>query len=245
MPSTPEAMSQKLDALKTDIVGQGRAVQSMTEQAFAACFGKDAALAQRVIASDSEIDRVDVAVEQTAVALLTIACTEGAAMTPQQVRTVLTIVKVNNELERIADVASLIAEQTTLLNDADGFPPAFRVLANSTVAILRDSVSSLASGDPTGAKRVLMSQATVARFKQELVTDVQQQLARQTLSLRLAPILLDMANACVVMTDHCTNICEQVLYLATGKIVRHFEGKWEEVDVPALPPVTGAPTGTI
>lgn len=232
MPSSPEVIAAKIDALKVALVQQGRRVEVMAELSFEACFARDTAKAQQAIAADAEIDRIDVELEKAAVDLLTLACTDGAMMSPHQVRSVLTIVKINNELERIADVATVIAEQVRHLQPAEHFPQTFRVLANSAIGILRDSVSSLDAADPKLAKKALMSQTTVNQFKQALIRDLHQQLQSGKLTnLPLASALHDVANSAVTMTDHCTNICEQVLYVATGTIMRHMEGRWEEVNV--------------
>jgi len=232
MPGNPEVIAEKIESLKAELVGQGRRVQAMTELAFEACFAKDQAKATQAIEADVEIDRIDVAIEKGAVDILTLACADGGAMSPNQVRIVLTIVKINNELERIADVATAIAEQVRHLQPAENFPQTFRVLTNSTVAILHDSVSALESTSPRLAKSALMSQATANMFKQALMRDLHQQLQSGKLTnLPLASALHDVATFAVAITDHCTNICEQVLYVATGTIMRHMEGRWEEVNV--------------
>jgi len=233
-------MTERLDALKGEIIAQGRRVQALAEKAVEVVFSGDVAGAEQAVAADDEVDAVDVAIEKSAVDLLTLACTEGAAMTPQQVRLVLTIVKVNNELERTSDLATDIAELSKkLANGAVGggaakLPPTFRVLANSVIGILRDSVTALEKSDPRLAKSVLMSQATVSEFKRALIREAHQQLTKGVLPLAEATTLHDIADACVTMADHCANICEQVIYSATGTIVRHMEGKWAEVKVPGL-----------
>lgn len=230
MPGNPVAIAQLTDQLKAEIVQQGRRVQSMAEVAFQAVFARDEALAAKAHEAEHEVDRVDVAIEKAAVDLLSLACTEGAAMSAQQVRIVMTIVKVNNELERIADIATSIASQVSALQPAEQYPPTFRVLANSSIAILRDCISAMDAADPKKARAALMSQSTIAQFKAALIRDVHENLRSGKLtSLPFASALHDVANACETLTDHCTNICEQVLYVATGTIMRHMEGRWQEV----------------
>lgn len=234
MPTTPEGFLQRETSLKAQLAAQGRRVQKMVEAAFDAVFARDSAAAQRAIAMDEEIDRVDVEIEKGSVKLLADACCDGCAMDPAHLRMVMTIVKINNELERIADVGVGIAEEARLFHEAGAqLPQTFRVLANSAVGIIRDATTCLERLDPELARVVLLSEEAVAEFKKALLRDSQDQLAHGKMSLEFAIALNEVATFCLIMADHCTNIAEQVMYVATGTIVRHMEGHWEEVRLPA------------
>jgi phosphate transport system protein len=230
MPTTAEGFSHRATILKGDLVSQGSRVLSTLELAFAALFGRDEALAKRAIASDDAIDSADVQIEQHAVQLLLDATHAGLALEARQLREILTIVKANNELERIADVAVDVAELVAPLSrGATPFPDTFRVLANSCVGILRDTNASFARGDAQLGNIVLQSQHAVWAFKSALVHEAEQNLAKGTLTPEFAVHLVEIAGLCEVLADHCTNIAEQVIYLSTGAIVRHTESAWVRV----------------
>ncbi|HYC99745.1 MAG TPA: PhoU domain-containing protein [Phycisphaerales bacterium] len=229
MPNSTDHFAIQVNKLKGELVGQGRRVQALMEASFEAVFTRDLTAAKKVVAMDEEIDRVDVALEKSAVALLTEATGLGSRLEASQLRWVLMIVKVNNELERIADVGVAIAEECRLFHHASDLPPTFRVMANSVVGIIRDCVSSLDRLDPELARVVLLSEEAVLAFKKALVAETQKKLKAGTLDVDVCSALHDVAMQCVTSADHCTNIAEQVMYTATGKIVRHMEGHWEEV----------------
>lgn len=230
MPISPEGFQKRLDRLKADLVEQGRRVQSLIEAAFEAAFARDAEAAQRVIAGDEAIDAADVSIEQASVQLLADATAEGAALAPEQLRAVLTIVKVNNELERIADAGVYVAEQVEALRSVgQPMPETFRVMTNSVVGILRDTNTAFDRTDADLAKVVLASQDAVGEFKRALVRDGSQRVASGSMSVDFAFTLQEIATSCEDMADHCTNIAEQVIYVASGTIVRHMHGHWEEV----------------
>lgn len=230
MPTTPQGFNTRIDRLKADLVEQGRRVRALLESAIESVFGFDATRAASVIAGDDEIDRVDVAIEKASVKLLADATNEHATLTTDQLRSVLTIVKVNNELERIADAAVAIAERVDAVAAMrTPIPDTFRVMANSVVGILRDAVDSLDRRDATLAKLVLQSQDAVSAFKAELLRDAERQIASGNMTVDFAFALHELASQCELMADHCTNIAEQVIYAATGAIVRHTEGHWSEV----------------
>lgn len=230
MPKSPEEFNLRIAQLKGELITQGRRVQVLLEESFDAAFARDQAAAARAIASDDEVDRVDVAIERLSVDLLTAATNEGAALAPEQLRMVLTIVKVNNELERIADVGTTVAELVPgLLTQNLVLPDTHRVISNSVVGILRDCVMALDRNDAHLAKVVLASEDAVGAFKRAILRDAQVQASTGKMSVDQAFLIHELATACEITASHCTNIAEQALYVASGKIVRHMAGHWHEV----------------
>lgn len=234
MPTSAESFVQRTGQLKMELVEQGRRVQAMLEMAFDAIFTRDHAAAKAAIGQDDAIDKVDVVIEQKAVALLIDATRQGAELDPRQLREVLTIVKANNELERIADVGVDLAELVpTLAKLGTAFPETFRVMSNSVIGILRDTNASVQRSDPNLANIVLQSQHAVTAFKAALMREAEQNIAKGKLGVDFAFSLHEIASLCEDIADHCTNIAEQVIYLTTGAIVRHMESSWVEVSRPA------------
>lgn len=222
----------RLGHLRADLVEQGRRVQSLVEAAFESLFDRDPQAASRVIGQDDIIDQVDVDLERASVKLLSDATgSHGDASVDQtHVRTLLTVVKVNNELERIADLAVNVARCVeSFPADSKGMPKTFRVMSNSVVGIIRDVNRALDRSDPDLALVVLNSEDTVESFKKAILRDAEEHIAAGDLGVDEAFLLHEIANLCERMADHCTNIAEQVIYSATGKIVRHTDGRWEEV----------------
>lgn len=243
MSTTPEGFQRRINQLRSDIVEQNRRVQTLIERSFEAVFSRDVPEAKRIIELDDVIDRVDVQIERAAVELLCDATREHAVLSDRHVRTVLTVVKINNELERIADLGVTISEVVVGLPRVDQImPDAFRVMTNSVVGILRDIGASVDRGDPQLARLVLKADETVEAFKRALLTEVQAKIEAGAMTLSHAMFLCDIANQCVVIADHCTNIAEQVIYSTTGSIVRHMETGW--VDLPDAPdPPRADPAG--
>lgn len=230
MPITSQGFADRIARLRADLSEQARRVRSLIEGAFDAAFSRDADAARKVIDLDEVIDRVDVDLEKACVALLTDACGSNAAIDPDQLRMVLTVVKVNNELERIADAGVYIAELAVRLADQrNPLPDTLRVITNSVVGILRDASTALDKLDPNLAKVVLASEEAVEAFKTAIIRDLTVQVAAGRMSVDMAFLLQEITTQCEVMAGHCTNIAEQALYVASGKIVRHMQGHWEEV----------------
>lgn len=223
----------RIQRLRADLADQGERVRALLERAVDAAFDCDEARARAVIADDDAIDRVDVQIEKAVVALLTEATRDGAAMTERQLRLTLTIAKVNNELERIADSGVNIAEQSRTFARLGAAPPeTFRVMANSVIGILQHVNRSLATCDARSAEQALASDDATLAFKAALLRDIEEGVACGKKSVDIGFALQLMASELDRISDHCTNIAEQVIYVETGAIVRHSGGKWT---APTLP----------
>lgn len=230
MPTSSSEFVQSIQDLKGELAQQGLRVQRLLEMAFESAFAHDLLGARHAVEMDDVIDKVDVDIEKRAVALLTEACAVGAALGQDSLRMVLTIVKVNNELERIADAGVSIAEMVPeIARNKVVLAETFRVMTNSVIGILRDACVSLDRLDGQLAKIVLASEDAVEAFKRAIMRDAQVQVSAGKISVDAAFLIQAMTTSCEIMAGHCTNIAEQALYVATGKIVRHMAGHWEEV----------------
>lgn len=229
-PIAVTTFTQKLAQLKEDLVTQGHRVVDLTMRAVESYFERDEAKAASVVNGDSIIDRADVEIERACIPLLAMGETDEHA-----IRSVLTFVKVNNELERIADLSVNIAEVTLDSGQTtEVVPNTFRVMANSVIGMLRDAIQSLAKVDTKLAERVLAFDDTVDRFKTEISLDAQQKVASGEFAVKFAFRLLTVVKALERIADHSTNVCEQLIYLETGYIVRHLPQGWSKPAPPEL-----------
>lgn len=220
--------SKRLSQLKNDLVTQGDRVNQLTLRSVECFFDLDRKKAGAVISDDAVIDQVDVEIERAAVPLLAMGETDE-----HRIRSVLTIVKINNELERIADCAVNIAEVVREYGELpEKIPPTFRVMANSVVGMLRDANRALADLNTNLAEQVLAFDDTVDKFKREIILDAQDKVATGDFSSRFAFNLLTVTRTVERIADHCTNICEQVIYLESGLIVRHLPEGWTKPERP-------------
>jgi phosphate transport system protein len=222
------SFAKKLEQLKGDLVTQGNRVVDLVLRATEAAFHLDGTSAQGVIDDDSVIDKVDVEIERASIPLLALGPTDE-----HDIRSVLTIVKINNELERIADCAVSIAETVMESRDEpEKLPDTLHVMANSVIGMLREANTALVKLDTALAERVLRYDDTVVRFKREILFQSQTRLAEGLISVPLAFRVLTIAQSFERIADHCTNICEQVIYLESGLIVRHAAEGWTRPTTP-------------
>ena len=219
----------QLDSIRTRIADQGRLVTEIADGAFQSIFDMDSDRASQLMSRDDDVDKADVEIERDAVDLLFKATRSNEALSEAQVRSILTCVKVNNELERIADAAGHIATRVVALGErASMFPRTTLVMTNSVLGILRNTVRCFENKDPTIAKQVLSAEGVVLEFYDMIVRKTEERIADGRMIVDDAFDLHSIIHQAVLMADHCTNIAEQVIYEATGAIVRHTKAGWVE-----------------
>lgn len=207
-----------LDELKQRVARMTCHVQQVVEQAAEAMVRVDVRLAQQVIGSDAAIDEEEVEVEQAALDLL--ALHQPAA---GDLRLITTIIKVNGDFERIADCAVNIAQRVpNLVEDGrQSIQDELKLMANSVCGVLRDAVKAFNLGDEQLARHVLLGDDLVDALYHQIVQDTLQSLENQPqrASRELANIMI--AKNLERIGDHCTNIAEDIVYVHSGRIVRH------------------------
>lgn len=230
MTMTEEAFETELAGIRVGLLKeQGQRMRRAVDAAFDAFFTHDRGRAQEVIDVDDEIDNTDVEVERRAVELLTTVAAEALPLGAMPLRRLLTCVKVNNEYERIADSAVGVAERVLGISGSPvQLPATTRVMTNSVIGIVRDMVRSFDEGDATLARLVLKQQDTVGLFKAEILRQAEAAVAAGDMGVDLAFDLHEVSSQCILIADHATNVAEQVIWEATGFIVRHADGKWVE-----------------
>jgi phosphate transport system protein len=212
-------LSELLDDLKGRVARMSAMVQSMVEQSVEAVYTVDAKLAQQAVAMDERIDEEEVLVEKAAIDLL--ALHQPAA---GDLRLVTTIIKVNSDLERVADCAVNAAQRVLPLARGGAYqvPRDLKLIGDSVVSILRDAIRAFNLNDAELARHVLRNDDVVDALYHQIVQDQLGEIGQdgQGASTVLSNIMI--AKNLERIADHCTNIAEDVIYVHTGRIVRHL-----------------------
>ncbi len=179
---------------------------------------RDAALAQRVIAGDASIDQEENQVEEECLKML--ALHQPVAT---DLRRVIAALKINTDLERMADLAVNIAERAAVLAALPplAVPAHVAPMADRTVAMVRKSLDAFVGMDARLARRVIRLDDEVDSFNREIIDEL---LGGMRASPALVPAcmsLFSVVRQLERIADHATNIAEDVLYLVGGEVVRH------------------------
>lgn len=217
----PEHFFNLMDELMRRSLRMASAVEDMLLEACDAVWRMDHALARRIIDRDREIDQEEVAIEAEALRLMTLFQPMGSDM-----RQLCTILKVNNDLERIADCAVNIAERAYHLDpDTAGEASAdLKQIYPAVRRMLHDAIHAYATRDQDAAHRVRSQDDVVDAFYEQFIRKLVSQASRVTASSQSLSAFLDVLSVAKNIertADHAVNIAEDVIYLITGEIVRH------------------------
>ncbi len=209
-----------LDDLRRRSLRMAAQVEDMVHEAGEAIFNADEALARRVIERDAEVDAEEVEVEAETIRLMALYQPVGIDL-----RVLCTVLKVNNDLERIADCAVNVAERARR-PELTEYTPDHAILQQMcplVQSILRKAVQAYGTDDVEVAQQVLHDDSAIDAVYAEAVQQVIRSLSPESQETAARVALLLVAKNFERIADHATNIAEDVIFLATGKIVRHEE----------------------
>ncbi len=211
-------LERDLDNLQRDILTMAGSVEEQIHKAIRALQGRDSRLAQEVIAGDTQIDQDENHVEEECLKIL--ALHQPVAV---DLRRIAAALKINSELERMADLAEDIAERAMTLARPPfvPIPEKLQRMTDLTTAMVRESLDAFVNLDARQARRVCRLDDEIDRYNLEIIAEVIHTMQQ---SPELVPAGLSMFSATRHLeriADHATNIAEDVVYLVEGEIIRH------------------------
>ncbi len=216
---------EDLTKLNTDILKMATLAEEAIYKSIEALKNRDKKLAQAVIDDDRKIDELELIVEEEAVGLL--ALRQPMAI---DLRFITTGMKINAELERIADLAVNIAQRVLELADKPLLKPLIDIPKLTEVArrMVKDVINAFVNRDENSAKKVILSDPEADKLRnliqEELINDYMSKDA--STASRAVPLLL-IARHLERICDHATNIAEDVIYMVQAKVVKHHPEKLE------------------
>jgi phosphate transport system protein len=208
---------RELDRLTTDLLGLAGAVETSVRDALRALDERRPDLARRVIDGDAAIDREEVRIEEQCIRILVLSTPVAGDL-----RRVIAVLKIDGELERIADLASNVAEESLAVGPEDPpIPGTLRVMAERVLQMVRDSLNAFVGSDVALARTIVAMDDEVDRLegmiRDEAKALVRADPGRVDAAFRLSSVARQLER----IADHATNIAEDVAYLREGAIIRH------------------------
>jgi phosphate transport system protein len=211
-------LEREISNLKSMVSSLGAHVEQNVERSVRAVHERDEELAQSVIDSDPDVDAMEVNIEEECLKVL--ALHQPVA---NDIRFIVSALKVNNDLERIGDRAANIAEQGRFIARHGPATVPYDLLGMATKVrkMLRDSLDALMGTDARIAQTVREADDEVDAMDRLMYPGVRAAI-RETPEMMEGLIrLLRVSQNLERIADHATNIAEDVIYLAEGEIVRH------------------------
>ncbi|RME26009.1 MAG: phosphate transport system regulatory protein PhoU [Candidatus Zixiibacteriota bacterium] len=216
---------REIEKLKRKLLELSAVVEESVANAVKAVLNHDAALAQTVIASDNDIDNREVELEEDCLKIL--ALHQPVAI---DLRFIVAVLKINNDLERIGDLAVNIAERLLVLHTTESVDVPGRIQKMTALVqqMLKASLDALVNLDADTAQSVRQGDDEVDRLNREVFERLKERMADDPTSIDECLQLLGVSRHLERIADHTTNIAEDILYMIDGRIVRHYGGDREE-----------------
>jgi len=188
------------------------------QKAIRALFDRNRELAQEVQAMDDDVDRREINLEEEC--LKTLALHQPVAI---NLRQLIAALKINNDLERIGDMAVNIARKAAALatETAIEIPADFADMGEQTQAMLRNSLDALVQMDVALARDVCACDDQVDQLKKKIRNQIEQQIRKDPERIGGMLRLLSVSRNLERIADCAVNIAEDVIYMVDGRIVRH------------------------
>lgn len=210
--------SRELEKIKKRILSLGAKVEEQVRMATQAVEAHDAELAKQIIKSDFEIDEMEVEIEEECLKIL--ALHQPVAV---DLRFLIAVIKINNDLERIGDQAVNIAERVDVIakRDLSEFFFDYTAMGEKVQDMLKMSLDALVNMDYDTAYSVVMRDDEVDQIKSDAYDRIKQAMSNHPDKIGYLINLLLISRHLERLADHATNIAEEVIYLIEGEIVRH------------------------
>ncbi|MBW1958117.1 MAG: phosphate signaling complex protein PhoU [Deltaproteobacteria bacterium] len=214
----PKHFHRELEKLKKRILSLGAMVEERVYMATKAIENRDSNLADKIIKSDYEIDEMEVDVEEECLKIL--ALYQPVAV---DLRFITAVIKINNDLERIADEAVNIARGIQYISKGKKlhFDFDFYSMAEKTEAMLKKSLDALVNMDVDLAFKVCLLDDEVDKINAKAHRMVKDAIKDNPDQGEYFINLLLISRHLERIADHATNIAEEVIYLIEGEIIRH------------------------
>jgi phosphate transport system protein len=211
-------LHRELDKIKKMILTLGALAEERVRMAVDAIEERDAEIAAKIIKSDHEIDEMEVEIEEECLKIL--ALHQPVAV---DLRFLIAVIKINNELERIGDQAVNIAQRiTTIAKRGEGdliFD--YSKMATKTARMLKMSLDALVNLDVDMAFKVVTLDDEVDKLQRVAYDRIKAAMAGAAARHGHLINLLLISRHLERLGDHATNIAEEVIYLIEGEIIRH------------------------
>ncbi|MDO7681530.1 MAG: phosphate signaling complex protein PhoU [Pirellulales bacterium] len=211
-------IEHQIAQLKDSILRFGTIVEEAISRSNTALFKQDVDLAQKVMANDGEIDRLEVELEEECLKVLALYQPVAADL-----RFVVAVLKINNDLERIGDLASNIAKTVSQLTTSGPFnlPEEISIMAKQAEEMVKNSLDAVVQADPDLARQVRDDDDVVDAGRQAVRTLVMQQIKKNPEKVESLLQINSVSKHLERIADMATNIAEDVIYMVEGEIVRH------------------------
>jgi phosphate transport system protein len=208
----------ELDLLRTNIIKMGSLVDEQIDFAIHALLDSNIEKAKIVIERDKRVDEFDILIDSQCERIF--ALSQPVAI---DLRLIMSALKINNELERIGDIAVNIAERVDPLQQEAALLKKTKIteMAGQARQMVKQAIDSFVNNDPALAREILKQDDIVDNFDKEIFHQLVAEMMHNKSKIEPAAHIMILSRHLERLADHATNIAEDVIFLVDAKIIKH------------------------
>lgn len=209
---------EELQDLKERLLRMSSLVEEAISKSVKALVDRNSGLAENVIKSDDAINMLEIEIDDLSVRLLALRQPEA-----RDLRFIISATKINSDFERMGDHAVNIAEIAQGLIKAPLLKPLIDIPKMAVLAqtMLRDSLNSFVNNDPVLAQNVCKRDDEVDNLNDQVFGELLTYMIQDPKNIERAINLILVARNLERIADLSTNICEDIIYMASGRVIKH------------------------
>lgn len=214
-------IEEKLSVLKEKILEMAILVESMIEKSIKGLMEKDKNLLQEVIERDEpRVNDMEIEIEDLGMKFIALFHPEA-----EHLRTSLMILQINNDLERMGDEAVNICESSLFLIERPLVKPLIDIprMAEVTINMLKDSITSFVERKVELAKEICARDDIVDALRDQIYRELITYMIQDPSTIERSLHLLRIARSLERIADLSTNLCEDVIFMVKGKVIKHHK----------------------
>lgn len=216
-------LDEHLDKLKTRIIKMCSLVDEQVQFAVKAVVEENLELANLVIERDKKVNKFDVKIDKICQKIF--ALSQPVAMDLRYIMSALTI---NNNLERIGDIAVNISENLIMIKNKPDFYHKSKLeeMFNIVQQMLKNAIDSFIEEDAELAKKVILSDDIIDKMNADNHVILKEIMKQSPDNIESAVALLVISRELERLADHCTNVAEDVFFIVEAQMIKHKYEKY-------------------
>jgi len=215
-------IGKKLNELKKMLIEEASLVEDMVKNSIKGFLNKDEELLKKIInTNEPEINDFELNIEEACINLIALYQPKASIL-----RTIVMILKINNDLERIGDIAVNISESAIFLMKRPPVKPLIDIprMAEEAQGMLKDAIDAFMAGDSDLAKSVCRRDEVVDNLRDQVLRELITYMMSDPSTIERAIHLIRISRNLERVADLSTNIAEDVIFIVEGRTVRHRRG---------------------
>ena len=214
-------LGEKLNELKKKLVEEAGLAEGMVKKSIEGLIEKRKKILEKVIKEyEPKMNKLEIELDELCTNLIALYQPEAGNL-----RTILMILKMNNDLERIGDLAVNISESALFLIERPLVKPLIDIprMAEETIDMLKKAVDSFINRDAKLAKSVCERDAIVDNLKDQILRELITYMSSDASTIERSIHLIRISRCLERIADLSTNICEDVIFMVEGKVIKHHK----------------------